>query len=823
MGSTKPLVIAFLMLLLGTSAFAQNNLSKAEKQFELGAYNLALETYKDVLKSYNGNLKALVGAGDCYRLLNKMDAARQMYENALIRDDVDPTVYEKLGKVMMSLREYEEAKKYFNRYSKLVNTPNYPFTAACDFALSAENIPSEYEVSLEFENSPGSEFSPAFYKEKLVFSSSRSSKRSTYNKRPGGIFSDNAKTKLFAANINSFGNLETAKTLRTDWDKTLSEGPLSYSEAKKWVVITKNNFVDGTRQVPEAKLELSMYFAEVDAEGNWVDSDKVAFEHNGPGYSTGYGVFSEDGNILIFASDRQDNSFGGFDLFISYYDNGSWTRPVNLGPKVNTAGDEISPFILGDELYYSSNYLPGFGGMDVFVSRKDQKGYYSNPKNVGKGINSSRDDYGFIYDPFRNLGFFSSNRLGGKGNEDLYSFKKNQDHLMMVVVDAVDQRPIANATVDLSACGGRVFTTDEKGRLSYSLLKEGACQAIVSKNDYSAQTVSISNFGSSASNKLVVELVSLEKSFEYIILDKSNQQAVYNALVSITSSKTGKAFETYSDNEGRIVLPISTNENYMVTIRSEGYTSISRRILVKDDVNPNYVQGTFLLEPSLPALEEFPSSSTDISTYNRSNVSGFEESRPKKMPVYSYSSAYYIQLASFSGEVNVNMSSYESKLKSVGPVLLMDEEGKQKVRMGPFSSKAEARSYLAEVGKVGYKDAFLVSGKQELNLEEDLFTEKGSLSDYGNSDAPVTFEWAPSKQTEEIKKGSIYIQLCAVKKSASLSDSRFEALLPFGDLSEGEKGAFKTKLLGPYMTESDAREALTKVKSKGFKDAFIVK
>jgi tetratricopeptide (TPR) repeat protein len=818
MGSTKSLLIAFLMLIFGTTLSAQNNLSKAEKQFELGAYNLALETYKDVLKSYNGNLKALVGAGDCYRLLNKMDAARKMYENAVIRDDVDPSVYDKLGKVLMSLRQYDEAKSYFKRYELLVGVKDYPFPTACDFALNADNRNSEYEVDLEFANTAGSEFSPAFYNNNLVFASSRSSKRTS--SRRTSVFSDNAKTKLFSSSINSFGNLENAKSLHADWDKSLSEGPLSYCEAKNWVVFTKNNFVDGTRQIPEAKLELSMYFAEVDASGNW--SKEVPFEHNGPGYSTGYGVFSEDGNTLVFASDRQDNSLGGFDLFICFYENGSWSKPVNLGAKVNTAGDEISPFLLGDALYFSSNYLPGFGGMDIFVSNRDNNGYFSMPINMGKGINSSRDDYGFIYDPFRNLGFLASNRLGGKGNEDLYSVKKNQDHLMLVVIDALTQKPISDALVDLSSCGGSLFSTDAQGRLSYSLLKEGACSAVVSKNDYTSKEISISNFGSTSSKKLVVELVSLAKSFEYAILENGSKAPVNNAMVNITSAVSGKSFEAYSDDKGRIVLPIATEENYMVTIRAEGYTSISQRILVPVGVNSDYVQGTFLLDPSLPSLGavEPKSEALDLKMYD--SPSG----RAKSVPVYSYSSAYYIQLASFRGDVNVDLSNYESKLNSVGSVLLMEESGKQKVRVGPFSSKAEASAQLASVSNAGYKDAFVLPGQQVVAVdiaEEEEFSAKGGLVDYGNSDTAVTFEWAPQEQIKSVSEGTYYIQLCAVKKGSGLDDPKFNALNSFGELSERQKGSLTTKLLGAYETKEEANKILKEVRKKGFKDAFIVR
>lgn len=822
MGSTKSFFIALLLLLSGASLSAQNNLSKAEKQYELGAYNLALETYKDVLKSYNGNLKALVGAGDCHRLLNQMDAARQMYERAIIHDDVEPIVYEKLGKVMMSLRQYDEAKKYFVRYTKLVNTEStYPYPTACDIAMNTSRGGSEYEVSLVFDNTAGTEFSPTFFKDHLIFASSRSSKRSAYNKRSNAGFSDNAKTKLFRSDINSFGNIEQTKTLRADWDKTLSEGPLSYSETKNWVVFTKNNFIDGTRQIPESKLELSMYFAEVDANGVWTKN--VPFEHNGPGYSTGYGVFSEDGNTLVFASDRQDNSFGGFDLFVSFYQNGSWSKPVNLGAKVNTPGDELSPFILENKLYFSSNYHPGFGGMDVFVSEKDGNGYYSNPVNLGKGINSSRDDNGFIYDPYRNLGFLSSNRLGGKGNEDIYSFRKNQDHLMVKVIDAQSQNPIAGVQVDLSACGGVVATTDDQGRFSYSLLKEGACTAIISKANYAAQTINISNFGSSSSKEILVNLVSLSDSYEYLVYEKESNKAVASALVHVTSSATGKTFESYTDEKGRVVLPLVTNENYMVTIRAQGFTSTSKRILIKQGVNPAYVQGTFYLESSLPSIEEELSNEAPIATYESKS----DNVRPKgTYPVYGFSSAYYIQLGAFKGGDKVNLEAYQSKLNAIGPVVIVREDDRQKVRLGPFASKAEASSNLGAVSSAGYRDAFVFVGKQTLELEESdqSLTAKGpEMKEYGNSDEVITFEWAPKEQTKAITEGTIFIQLCAVSKASSLDDPKFNVLKSIGNLSNGTKGNFKTKLLGPFEDNTAASKALKQVKAKGFKDAFIVK
>ena len=260
----------------------------------------------------------------------------------------------------------------------------------------------------------------------------------------------------------------------------------------------------------------------------------------------------------------------------------------------------------------------------------------------------------------------------------------------------------------------------------------------------------------------------------------------------------------------------------MVTIRAEGYTSISQRILVPVGVNSDYVQGTFLLDPSLPSISavEPKSEALDLKMYD--SPSG----RAKSGPVFSYSSAYYIQLASFRGDVNVDLSNYESKLNSVGSVLLMEESGKQKVRIGPFSSKAEASAQLASVSNAGYKDAFVLPGQQAVAVdivEEEAFSAKGGLVDYGNSDTAVTFEWAPQEQIKSVSEGTYYIKLCAVKKGSGLDDPKFNALNSFGKLSERQKGSLTTKLLGAYETKEEANEILKEVRKKGFKDAFIVR
>ena len=839
MGSTKPhVLLAFFLMMSISGMMAQNNLSKAEKQFELGAYNLALETYNDVLKSYNGNLKALVGAGDCYRLLNKMDAARQMYATAIINDEVDPVVYEKLGKVMKGLRQYEEAKMYFKRYEALAQLKDYPYTKSCDFALNVINQQSEFELSLEIDNSPGADFGPAFFKDQLVFSSSRSTGRSgQYRKGSGRGFSQYAKSKMFKGRINSFGNLQGAKTLHAEWDKSMGEGPVSYSESRGLVVITKNNFVDGTRQIPESKAELSLYFAEIDENGNW--TKEVPFEHNGPGYSNAYGCFSEDGNMLYFASDRKDNTYGGFDIFVSYFQNGTWTKPVNLGPSVNTQGDEITPFVIGSDLYFSSDYHPGLGGMDVFISKRNSGGLFTDTQNLGKGINSSRDDYGFIYDPFRNVGFLSSNRLGGKGNEDIYSFKKNNDLLMISVFDAISMQPIPDVKIDLSSCGGQVYTSDALGRFSYSLLREGQCNMVVSKSNYESKTISLTNFGSSPTKSVRVELISLNESFEYFVRNKQTGQPVSNAIVTTNSIRTGKAIESVSDAEGRVILPVSKGETFKVTIFAEGFIRTTMDLYIPETADPNYIQGSLYLSNSLPNIKDDIASTPPKSD---PGISSYETPSSNERPVFGFgstpSTVHYVQLAAIIGDEAVDKSTFERKLQSEDMnVVVVFHDGKQKVRVGPYMSKAEASAALGTVKKSGYKGAFVIPVKVDSaeieevyaqQIPEEEVTAKGPILSYGSPDN--SFNWPPLEDNgAKVKNGQrmegmIYIQLGAFKENAAnFNASGLQKLIGDKDLVKEPRGNLTAVLVGAYKDRSAAEADLRILKKNGYSTAFIKK
>ena len=175
----------------------------------------------------------------------------------------------------------------------------------------------------------------------MVYSSAR-----TDLKREDGKSSSNwtgkAKNQLFITSRDNNGYLEQPTFLRGNFRSNYNEGPVSYSANGKWVAFTKNNFVNGTRQIPSSGMEMSIYLAEVSSGGDWHDAK--AFIHNGSGYSSGYPFLDEEGNKLYFASNRPDG-YGGYDIYVCFKNGDSWSSPKNLGPIVNSPGNEITPYI----------------------------------------------------------------------------------------------------------------------------------------------------------------------------------------------------------------------------------------------------------------------------------------------------------------------------------------------------------------------------------------------------------------------------------------------------------------------------------------------
>jgi len=190
------------------------------------------------------------------------------------------------------------------------------------------------------------------------------------------------------------------------------------------------------------KEHFDIYVADVTEENQFINIKSLPINYKN--YSTAYPSLSLDNKTLYFASDRRE-SLGGFDIFkVSILENGKrFSRVTNLGSKVNTKGDEITPYVMGEKIYFSSNGRKGLGGFDVFSTNVDLK---SEAVNLGISLNSDKNDFGFIRKNHRNYGFLSSNRDGGKGNNDIYFFSVIE--VVPPVIVELEEETIENTVTD---------------------------------------------------------------------------------------------------------------------------------------------------------------------------------------------------------------------------------------------------------------------------------------------------------------------------------------------------------------------------------------
>ncbi|MEO1412387.1 MAG: OmpA family protein [Bacteroidota bacterium] len=266
-------------------------------------------------------------------------------------------------------------------------------------------------------NTENLDYSPAFYEDGIVFISTKiSSKRyRVTDKRIGkNIMS------IFRSQRSESGTLMAPEPFSEELLSTVHEGPMTFDRTADNIFFTRNNIKNGKKKkASDGIVKLKIYAARK-VNDTWSEIEDLSFNDNES--NTAHPAISVDGSVLYFASDRP-GGMGGMDIWMVQRRGDDWGTPTNLGPMINTDGDETFPFIHADgTLYFASNGQAGLGGLDLFFSIPGQNGAWNKPESMGKPFNTDKDDFGFIVDRDKKNGYFSSNRDGGLGEDDIYSF-----------------------------------------------------------------------------------------------------------------------------------------------------------------------------------------------------------------------------------------------------------------------------------------------------------------------------------------------------------------------------------------------------------------
>jgi outer membrane protein OmpA-like peptidoglycan-associated protein len=462
------------------------------------------------------------------------------------------------------------------------------------------------------------EFSPAFYEDGIVFVSSN------LIKGKEKVFDENIGRKtmsIFVALRDTGGRLAKPKPFANELVSILHEGPLTFDKTGDNIYFTRNNNEGSKASYSKGRARLKIYTAELMGK-KWSQSIELPFNQNES--DACHPSISADGDKLFFASNRA-GGYGGMDLYSCEKGaDGKWGIPVNLGPKINTAKNEVFPFIHPDgTLFFSSDGLIGMGGLDLFYSRPNRKAGFQVPKNLGTAFNSDKDDFGLIVDLDSRNGYFSSNRTGGVGEDDIYSFhapeklmdeydencdeyapvNKKGGLLMVHVIDKNTLTEIENATVcytninemsvsqllasvegkasDMVTNGiinptafeknGKVEVTNEQGMIQVRLPKAGYVFN-VKKVGYKSRQLTFTNLEKRPSIFIYLERVDGMIPLIGSVVGKDGF-VIQGAAISLTNLTTGETNILNSDYWGNFSGYLKCNESYKLSANSGLKTS----------------------------------------------------------------------------------------------------------------------------------------------------------------------------------------------------------------------------------------------------------
>ena len=412
------LIIAFAVLLASCSPE-----KKAMKSFRYGKYESVISYYKGVLRKQPNNGPANYYIAESYRLSNRIKEAEPFYAKAggkNIREDSVKFFY---AKSLQANAKYEEAEAVLNELEESTEDEKFKDRVRNEveglkYLEKLAEKKNYYRVkNLDAINTPFGEYAPVYSNSELYFTSSRGNGK--IYESTGTPFTDLYKAETNGANVN----VNTIASLGALINEpAINEGCITFTPDGKTMIFAKGN--SGKRKgANDVDLYLTRY-----RNGQW--SEPTPININLPDSWESTPALATDGRTLYFSSNRK-GGFGGLDIYSATMDSrGRFGRVKNLGPEINTSGNELFPYYSDNgKLYFSSDGHPGYGMLDIFVvNRVNGKTVIDN---LGQPVNSTADDFGmYLFKPDR--GFFTSNREGGKGDDDIYTFVNEDPNLKVV-------------------------------------------------------------------------------------------------------------------------------------------------------------------------------------------------------------------------------------------------------------------------------------------------------------------------------------------------------------------------------------------------------
>ena len=748
-----------------------------------------LTDYKKELKSYlksaekkkeDGGLQAKIG--ECYYMLNQMKQAQSYFEKALVKNALTGDYQLQYAKTLMALKQYPAAKQWFANHAKTNPEVGNHYAAQVDKLEILDKIAPIFSVKNAKQNSNQAEMAVSIVGSDVYFLQDHYAKGKTIQR----IFADGSVRKV-----------DVAQDL-------IGVSYFKYSGNGKMVCYTKQQTFLGQRLIPEAGLNDELYIAAVAPNGAW--TNPVKFPHSKSGFNCSYPSLNTDGTILYFSSDRADG-FGGQDIYMSLKDRSAWSFPVNVGPTINTPGNEISPYATANSLYFSSNWNVGFGGYDIYRAAKID-GEYKKVFHQGKSVNSSRDDYGFVMNDMTNTSYFISNRSEGSGLEDIFIGSKPDANYVINVKDASSNSSIQRAALDLSACGGDQTFTDTNGQFVFQLTADSGCRIRIEKPGYEITFVEVSKLRGKEYT------VMLESNFPTVsaqVLDQSTGAGLADVKVAVENMATKEVQNLVTDNSGSFTCQLISGYTYQIQYFKQGFQSNSKMINTGTRVSKDAI-GSILLTKQQAAVASAPSQigSTPAPTRSTATTSPapapYTSSAPYTSPSTTATitkSGYAVQIAAVRPSKSLDMNKYNSSVDAYGSVYVKEGSDYNRVRVGVFATKSEANQAKDKIKAAGYNSAYVVE-------------EEGVTLKSGVEDSYTARSYAPAPSTSNAE---YVIRLAALRNTNNVDRS---LLNRYGNVETTQSNGLTIFYLSGFSNLSDAKKVTSNLQAQGYPGAYVM-
>ncbi|UQD56880.1 OmpA family protein [Flavobacterium sp. K5-23] len=475
----KKYIILYITILstFSYNSYSQTNkVTSADKKYDNYAYIDAIKTYERIAEKGYKSAAMFQKLGNAYYFNAKLESAAKWYtELFTLTSEVDSEYYYRYSQSLRAIGENSKADLMMEKFNQLSGNDDRSklFQKNKNYLDEIKANSGRYEIQDAGVNSKYSDYGAAIYLNKIVFASSRDTGSLTQRKH---TWTNQYFTNLYIADLDESKTPGNPDKFDEKINSKYNESTPTFTKDGKTMYFTRNNYNGGKKGKDANNVTLIKIYKASLENGKWENITELPF--NNDNYSTAHPSLSSDENTLYFASDMP-GTLGQSDIFkVKINVDGSFGTPENLGSKINTAGRETFPFVNDEnEIYFASDGHPGLGGLDVFMSKINLDGTLNEIRNLGGDINSPKDDFAYLIDTKSRRGFFTSNRDGGQGYDDIYKFLETkklscEQELYGEITDLVSKQILPNTKVTLYDNKFNLVNTtvsDAKGIYSFTV------------------------------------------------------------------------------------------------------------------------------------------------------------------------------------------------------------------------------------------------------------------------------------------------------------------------------------------------------------------